>query len=67
MATAFQQLADENVGGAVVRGVCEARGVSEVYRETYPVLLRYCQVATVEEVAPYGLDSPMVPKQNNTQ
>lgn len=26
--------------------------MAESYRETYPVLLRYCQVAIVEEVAP---------------
>lgn len=25
--------------------------MAESYRKTYPVLLRYCQVATVEEVA----------------
>lgn len=51
VAAAMQLLAD-NVGGPGRGGVREARGVAESYRETHPVLLRYCQVSTVEEVAP---------------
>lgn len=50
MIAAVQQLA-ENVGGAGGRGR-EPKGVMEAYRETYTVLQRYCQVATVEELAP---------------
>lgn len=47
MVEAVQQLA--TTGGGRER---EPRGVAEAYRETFPVLLRYCQVQTVEEVAP---------------
>ena len=50
MIAAIQQVA-ENVGDAGGRGR-EPKGVMEVYRETYTVLQRYCQVAAVEELAP---------------
>jgi hypothetical protein len=51
MAAAVQQLA-ANVGDLSDRGTREPRGVLEAYRETHTVLQRYCQVATVEELAP---------------
>jgi hypothetical protein len=51
MAAAVQQLAT-NVGDLGGRGPREPRGVLEAYRETHTVLQRYCQVATVEELAP---------------
>ena len=51
MMMAVQQLA-ANVAEAGVRGAREPKGVMEAYRETYPVLLQFCQVATVEELAP---------------
>lgn len=51
MATAVQQLA-ANVGGGGDRNPREVKGVRDAYRETYPVLLRYCQVQTVDELAP---------------
>lgn len=51
MLTAVQRLAaDAGEGGT--RGAREPKGVLEAYRETYPVLLRYCQVTTVDELAP---------------
>lgn len=51
MLTAVQRLtADAGEVGA--RGTREPKGVLEAYRETYPVLLRYCQVSTIEELAP---------------
>ncbi|KAI2489206.1 hypothetical protein MHU86_25383 [Fragilaria crotonensis] len=51
MVTAVQQLAANvvEVGGRSNR---EPKGVMEAYRETYPVLLRYCQVETIEELPP---------------
>lgn len=49
--TAVQQLA-ANVADVSGRSGREQKGIMEAYRETYPVLLRYCQVATVEELAP---------------
>ena len=51
VATAVQQLA-ANVVEAGSRSSREVKGVMDAYRETYPVLLRYCQVATVAELAP---------------
>ena len=51
MIAAFQQIA-ANVAEGGGRGPREPKGVMEAYRETYPVLLRFCQVATVEELAP---------------
>lgn len=52
LVAAVQQLA-ENVGGLGGRpGREEPKGVMEAYRETYTVLQRYCQVATVDELAP---------------
>ena len=52
MAVAMQMLA-ENVGGAGGgRNAREPKGVAEAYRETFPVLLRYCHVPTVDDVAP---------------
>ncbi|KAI2510796.1 hypothetical protein MHU86_3582 [Fragilaria crotonensis] len=49
---AVQQLAANvvEIGGRA--GGREAKGVVEAYCKTYPVLLPYCQVATVEELAP---------------
>ena len=50
--TAVQLLA-ANVADAGNRSsVREPKGVMDSYRETYPVLLRYCHVATVDELAP---------------
>lgn len=49
MVHAVQQLATTTGAGARER---EPKGVAEAYRETYPVLLRYCQVQNVDEVAP---------------
>lgn len=51
MLAAVQQLA-ENVGAGGDRGSREPKGVKDAYRETYPVLQRYCHVSTVEELAP---------------
>ena len=51
MVTAVQQLT-ANVVEAGTQGTRELKGVMEAYRETYPVLLRYCQVAGMEELAP---------------
>ena len=51
MLAAMQRLADTVAGGGG-RGAREPKGVVEAYRETYPVLLRYCQVGTVEELSP---------------
>lgn len=51
MTAAVQQLA-ERVGGMATRSECEPRGIMESYRETYPLLLRHCHVATVEELPP---------------
>lgn len=49
---AVQQLA-ANVAEAGGRGGGrESKGIMDAYQETYPVLLCYCQVATVEELAP---------------
>ena len=50
MMLAIQQLAANVAGG---QGGREPKGVMEAYRETYyPVLLRYCQVATVDKLTP---------------
>lgn len=51
MVTAVHQLA-ASVGDMGGRNGREPKGIMEAYRETYPVLLRYCQVASVEELAP---------------
>ena len=51
MTAAVNQLA-ENVEGMATRGEREPCGVMESYRDTYPLLLRHCYVATVEELAP---------------
>ncbi|KAI2491004.1 hypothetical protein MHU86_23572 [Fragilaria crotonensis] len=50
MLAAVQQLA-ENVGVGN-HGAREPKGVQDAYRETYPLLQRYCRVSTVEELAP---------------
>ncbi|KAI2512521.1 hypothetical protein MHU86_1974 [Fragilaria crotonensis] len=50
MVQAVQQLATTTAGGG--REQREPKGIAEAYRETFPVLLRYCQVQTVDEVAP---------------
>ncbi|KAI2500160.1 adenylate kinase [Fragilaria crotonensis] len=51
MVTAVQQLTATmgEVGGRTTR---EPKGIMDAYRETYPVLLRYCQVNSVDELAP---------------
>lgn len=49
MVEAVQQLATTATGGGRER---EPKGIAEAYRETFPVLLRYCQVQTIDEVAP---------------
>lgn len=49
--TAVQRLTAE-AGDNNGRGNREPKGVLDAYRETYPVLLRYCQVASIEELAP---------------
>jgi hypothetical protein len=51
VATAVQQLA-ANMADAGSRGSREPKGAMDSYRKTYPVLLRYGQVAVVEELAP---------------
>jgi hypothetical protein len=51
MITAVEQLAD-NVRGAGGCGRKPMGVVEEAYRKTLSVLKRYCQVATVEELAP---------------
>lgn len=50
MLTAVQRLAADGGEGGT-RGTREPKGVLDAYRETYPVLLRYCQVTTVDELA----------------
>jgi hypothetical protein len=50
MVQAVQQLATTTAGGG--REQREPKGIAEAYRETVPVLLCYCQVQTVDEVAP---------------
>jgi hypothetical protein len=50
--TAVQRLTADAGENNNARGGREPKGVLEAYRETYPVLLRYCQVATIEELAP---------------
>lgn len=50
MLAAVQQLAEN--AGAGWHSSREPRGVRDAYRETYPVLQRFCHVSTVEELAP---------------
>ncbi|KAI2505102.1 hypothetical protein MHU86_9290 [Fragilaria crotonensis] len=50
MLAAVHQLA-ENLGVGN-HGAREPKGVQDAYRETYPLLQRYCHVSTVEELAP---------------
>ena len=49
MLAAVRQLAESATGG---RGPREPKGVLEAYRETYPVLHRFCHVDNVEDLAP---------------
>ena len=51
VATAVNQLA-ATVVDASSRNSREPKGVMDSYRETFPVLLRYCHVATVGELPP---------------
>jgi hypothetical protein len=51
MTSVVQQLA-ENVGGSGRRTREANRGVTESYRETFLVLLQFCQVFTMKEAAP---------------
>ena len=50
--TPVMQLLAESIGGSGQSASRGGRSVAESFREKYPVLLQYCQVATVEEVAP---------------
>jgi hypothetical protein len=52
VATAVTQLAATVVAASSSHNVREPKGVMDAYRETFPVLLRYCHVATVGELPP---------------